>query len=91
MRMALGATQGNIIGMVLREGLVLMMVGLIAGLTAGLMAAKALASLFYGVSPMDPISIVVTVILIEAVSLLAGYIPARRAANVDPMVALKCE
>ncbi len=91
MRMALGATQGNIIGMVLREGLVLMMVGLIAGLTAGLMAAKALANLFYGVRPMDPISIVVTVILIGAVSLLAGYVPARRAAKVDPMVALRHE
>jgi predicted permease len=91
MRMALGATQGNIIGMVLREGLVLMMVGLIAGLTAGLLAAKALASLFYGVRPMDPLSIVVTVILIGAVSLLAGYVPARRAAKVDPMEALRLE
>jgi len=90
-RMALGATHGNIIGMVLREGLVLMMVGLIVGLTGGLMAAKALANLFYGVSPMDPISIVVTVILIGAVSLLAGWIPARRAAKVDPMVALRYE
>jgi ABC-type antimicrobial peptide transport system permease subunit len=91
MRMALGATQGNIIGMVLREGLVLMMVGLIAGLIAGLLAAKALASLFYGVRPMDPLSIVVTVILIGAVSLLAGYVPARRAAKVDPMEALRLE
>ena len=90
-RMALGATHRNIMGMVLRDGLVLMMVGLIVGLTAGLMAAKVLASIFYGVSPIDPISIIVTVILIGAVSLLAGYIPARRAAKVDPMVALRHE
>ena len=90
-RMALGATHGNIIGMVLREGLVLMMVGLIVGLTAGLIAARVLANIFYGVSPIDPISIVVTVILIGAVSLLASWIPARRAAKVDPMVALRSE
>jgi predicted permease len=91
MRMALGATQKNIIGMVLREGLVLMLVGLIAGLTAGVLAAKALANLFYGVRPMDPISIIVTVILIGTVSLLAGYVPARHAARVDPMEALRSQ
>jgi len=91
MRMALGATHRNIVGMVLREGLVLMMVGLIVGLTGGLMAAKALANLFFGVSPIDPISIVATVILIGAVSLLACWIPARRAARIDPMEALRYE
>jgi predicted permease len=90
-RMALGATHGTIIGMVLREGFVLMMVGLIAGLTAGLMAVKVLAKLFYGISPMDPISIVVTVILIGTVTLLASAIPARRAAKIDPMEALRHE
>jgi cell division protein FtsX len=90
-RMALGATHGSIIGMILREGLVLMMVGLMVGLTAGLMAAKVLARIFNGVSPIDPISIVVTVILLGAVALLASYIPARRAAKVDPMVALRYE
>ncbi len=90
-RMALGATHGNITGMVLREGLVLMLVGLIVGLAAGLMASKALANLFYGISPIDPISIVATVTLIGAISLLAGYIPARRASKVDPMAALRYE
>jgi len=90
-RMTLGATHGSIIGMILREGLVLMMVGLIVGLTTGLMAAKVLARIFYGVSPIDPISIVVTVILLGAASLLASYIPARRAAKIDPMSALRYE
>ena len=90
-RQALGATQGNIMGMVLREGLVLTIVGLMVGLLLGLGVAKVAASILYGVSPVDPVSIVVTVALLGAASLLASYIPARRAARVDPMVALRCE
>jgi ABC-type antimicrobial peptide transport system permease subunit len=78
-------------GMVLREGLVLTVVGLIVGLLLGLGLAKVAASLLYGVSPADPVSLVVTVALLGAASLLASYIPARRAAKVDPMVALRCE
>jgi hypothetical protein len=90
-RKALGATHGNIMGMVLREGLVLTAVGLAVGLLLGLAVAKVSASLLYGVSPADPVSIVVTMALLGAASLLASYIPARRAARVDPMVALRCE
>jgi predicted permease len=90
-RMALGATQGNIMGMVLREGLVLTIVGLTVGLLLGLGVAKVAASLLYGVSPADPVSIIVTVALLGVASLLASYIPARRAAKVDPMVALRYE
>ncbi|MCX5644845.1 MAG: ADOP family duplicated permease [Phycisphaerae bacterium] len=90
-RKALGATQGNIMGMVLREGLVLTVVGLLVGLLLGLGVARVSASLLYGVSPVDPVSIIVTVALLGAASLLASYIPARRAARVDPMVALRCE
>jgi len=90
-RKALGATQGNIMGMVLREGLVLTMVGLMVGLLLGLGVARVAASMLYGVSPVDPVSIVATVGLLGAASLLASYIPARRAAKVDPMVALRYE
>ena len=90
-RKALGATHGNIMGMVLREGLVLTLAGLAVGLLLGLAVAKVSASLLYGVSPVDPVSIVVTMALLGAASLLASYIPARRAARVDPMVALRCE
>jgi predicted permease len=91
MRMALGATHGNIIGMVLREGLLLTTVGLTIGLALGLAVAKVAARFLYGISPADPVSIVVTVALLGAASLLAGYLPARRAAKIDPMVALRQE
>jgi putative ABC transport system permease protein len=90
-RKALGATHGNIMGMVLREGLVLTVVGLVAGLLLGLAVAKVSASLLYGVRPVDPVSIIATVALLGAASLLASYLPARRAARIDPMVALRYE
>lgn len=90
-RKALGATHGSIMGMVLREGLVLTMAGLIVGLALGLAVAKVAASMLYGVSPIDPVSIVVTVALLGVASLLAGYLPARRVARIDPMAALRRE
>jgi predicted lysophospholipase L1 biosynthesis ABC-type transport system permease subunit len=90
-RKALGATHGDILGMVLREGVMLTLVGLFAGLLLGLAAARLVGSLLYGVRPVDVVSIIVTVVLLGAASLLASYIPARRAAKVDPMVALRYE
>jgi predicted permease len=90
-RKALGATNRNIIGMVLQEGLISTVVGLIIGLGLGLVVAKVSASMLYGISPTDPLSIVVTVVLLGAASLLAGYIPARRAVKIDPMEALRYE
>jgi putative ABC transport system permease protein len=90
-RMALGATHGSIIGMVLREELVQTMAGLFVGLLLGLGVARVSASLLYGISPADPVSIAVTVALLGSASLLAGYFPARRAAKIDPMEALRYE
>jgi ABC-type antimicrobial peptide transport system permease subunit len=90
-RMAMGATHRSIMAMILREGLVLTVVALLVGLLLGLAVARVGASLLYGVTPADPASIAVTIVLLGAASLLAGYFPARRAAKVDPMVALRCE
>jgi len=90
-RKALGATHWDIMGMVFREGLVLTLVGLFVGLLLGLGVARILASLLYGVSPIDPVSVVATVVLLALTAVLAGLIPARRAARIDPMVALRYE
>ena len=90
-RKALGATHGSIIGMVLREGLLLTTLGLMVGLGLGLVVARVAARLLYGISPLDPVSIVATVTLLGAAALLAGYLPARRAAKIDPMEALRYE
>jgi predicted permease len=90
-RKALGATHWSIMGMVLQEGTVLTLVGLTVGLLLAFGTGRLIASLLYGVRPIDPVSIVLTVTLLGVAALLASYIPARRAAKVDPMVALRCE
>ncbi len=90
-RMALGATRRDVLVMVLREGIVLTLIGLFVGLLLALAAARVVRSALYGVSPVDPLSVGATLVLLGLASLLAGYLPARRAANVDPMVALRSE
>ena len=74
-----------------RPSFTLTTVGLTIGLALGLAVAKVAASFLYGISPADPVSIVVTTALLGAASLLASYIPARRATRIDPMTALRCE
>jgi predicted permease len=90
-RMALGATRRNILAMVFRQGAASTCAGLLIGIVLAIALARLIRAGFYGVSPMDPVSIVATVTLLTLVSLLAGYVPARRAARIDPMTALRCE
>jgi len=90
-RKALGATQSDIMGMVIREGMVLTVIGLIVGLFLAFAIGRLISSLLYGVSPVDPLSIAVAVALLGIASMLASYIPARRAAKIDPMDALRYE
>ncbi|MDP8981381.1 MAG: ABC transporter permease [Acidobacteriota bacterium] len=88
-RMALGADAGDTLRLVLREGLLLTTVGVGAGLALSLALGKLLSSLLFEVSDVDPVVFSVAPVLLAAISLLACYIPARRAAHVDPMVALR--
>ena len=77
--------------MVLREGMVLTVAGLIVGLLLVFAVGRVATNLLYGVSPADPVSIAVAMAVLAAASVLAACVPARRAAKVDPMVALRCE
>jgi hypothetical protein len=90
-RMALGAARGNIQSMVLREAFVLAGWGLIIGLLLAMAGNRFVSGLLFNLSPSDPVTVGGAVFLLLAVAMLAGYLPARRASRVDPMVALRCE
>jgi ABC-type transport system, involved in lipoprotein release, permease component len=82
-RMALGARRSDILWLVMRQGTVLAIAGTVIGLSAGLMAARFLTSMLFGVSPSDPWTLVGASITLIATTLVACYIPARRAASVN--------
>jgi putative ABC transport system permease protein len=90
-RMALGADRGEVIRMVVEEGMATAAIGIAAGLAAALGLTRLLASMLYGVGPTDPVTFVASALLLGIVALLASSIPARRATKVDPVVALRCE
>lgn len=91
LRIALGADRGRVIRLVLRETILLLGVGLIAGVLIALWAGRAAATLLFGLKPYDPISMLTAIVLLAAIALLASYGPARRAAAIEPMVALRDE
>jgi predicted permease len=90
-RMALGAQRRDVIGLVLRETILLVSIGVIIGLGAALGATRLITSLLYDLTPNDPLTISLASLLLLTVAALAGYLPARRASRVDPMVALRHE
>ena len=90
-RMTLGARTRDVMGLVMRESMVLVAAGVAIGVAAALAASRLIASLLFGLTPSDPLAMAGAITVMLAVSALAGYLPARRATKVDPMVALRCE
>ena len=90
-RMALGAPRRHVLGLMLAMGGRLVLVGLVVGMAASVAATRLLRSQLFGVQPADPLAYAVVVLMLGLVTLVACYIPARRAAGVDPIVALRQE
>jgi ABC-type antimicrobial peptide transport system permease subunit len=90
-RMSLGASRSNVVGLVLKQGMRLAGLGFALGLVGALAAGRLLSSLLHNVRPSDPGIIVLTGLCLVAVAFAACYLPARRAAKVDPIVALRYE
>jgi ABC-type antimicrobial peptide transport system permease subunit len=90
-RVALGSSRGSILKIVLREGLELVVVGLVLGIIAAVSMQKAVASEIYGVRALDPLVLVSVMAVLAIVALAACAVPARRAMRVDPIIALRSE
>ena len=90
-RMALGAQRGQVVWLVLRETLTLVLAGVALGIPLSLAGARLVSGSLFGLSATDPITISVATVLMVGVAVLAGYLPARRASRVDPMIALRYE
>jgi putative ABC transport system permease protein len=90
-RMALGATSSSVLGLVVKQGMRLALIGLGVGLAGSLAVTRLMSSVLYGVSATDAVTFALVSALLAVVVLAACYIPARRAARVDPMIALRYE
>jgi len=90
-RMALGARSQDVLRLIMRESMILVAVGVVIGVAIALGTSRFVASLLFGLPPTDLFSMCVAMIVMIAVSAFAGYLPARRASRVDPMVALHQE
>jgi len=90
-RMALGARRRDVLWLFLREALLMVVVGVAVGLPMIWAVTRLASTLLFGLTPTDPVSLLLAALLMTVVAMMAGYLPARRATRVDPMVALRCE
>jgi putative ABC transport system permease protein len=90
-RMALGAQRVDVLRMVLRESLLLVVIGSVIGLAAAFATTRLISGMLFGLTPNDPLSLAFATSLLLVMGALAGWLPARRAANVDPLIALRYE
>jgi putative ABC transport system permease protein len=90
-RLALGASRGDILALVVRQGMTLTGLGVVIGLSGAVAASQAIVTLLFGVSRLDPITYLGVIALLVGVSVIACWVPARRATKVDPLVALRYE
>jgi putative ABC transport system permease protein len=90
-RVSLGASRADVLRLVVRQGMMLVLVGLTVGLVAASLMSRWMAHMLYGVKPTDPITFTAVAFVLAFVALLATYIPAYRATRIDPMVALRYE
>jgi len=90
-RMALGATRASVVSMVMRGALWQILIGLALGIPAALLAGHLMTSMLYGVSGFDPLALAGSVFVLGLCATVAGFIPARRAASIEPMQALRTE
>jgi putative ABC transport system permease protein len=90
-RMALGAKPGDVVRLLVKQGLVQIVVGVIVGLVAAIALTRSMAGLLFGIAPNDPATFVAVAALLGAIGLLAAWIPARRATRIDPVSALRAD
>ena len=91
LRMALGAKPANVLWLVMRESLWLVGAGLLIGVPIALVSAHAISALLFGLTPVDPLSLALSILILLFFSAIAGYIPARKASRVNPLVTLRYE
>ncbi|MGB7640227.1 MAG: FtsX-like permease family protein, partial [Terriglobales bacterium] len=90
-RMALGANRPEVLALVVKRGMLLVGIGIAAGVVLALALSRLIAGMLFGITATDPLTIIGVAVLLGAVAFVANYLPARRAASVDPMVALRYE
>jgi putative ABC transport system permease protein len=88
-RIAVGARSASILELVIRQGLTLAGIGLVIGVVAALALSRVMTSLLYGVSPTDPLSLLIAIVVLSVTALLASLLPALRATRVNPITALR--